>query len=73
MPGACPITSTYALTNATMPFVVKLANEGPAAALAADPGFLRGLNVARGKLTYEPVATAQGIEYVAPAEVLGTL
>ncbi len=56
MPGAVPITSTYALTNATMPFVVKLAEEGVHRALASDPGFMDGLNVAAGKLTYEPVA-----------------
>jgi alanine dehydrogenase len=73
MPGATPITSTYALTNATMPFVVKLADEGPAAALGSDPGFLRGLNVAGGRLTYEPVATAQGLEHTPPESVLASL
>jgi len=73
MPGACPITSTYALTNATMPFVVKLANEGPVGALKGDPGFLAGLNVCGGKLTYEPVALAQGLDYVAPDVALGSL
>src|SRR3954449_5371579 len=51
MPGAVPITSTYALTNATMPYVVKLADEGVHRALGADPGFMKGLNVAAGKLT----------------------
>ena len=56
MPGAVPITSTYALTNATMPYVVKLGRGGRARALASDPGFMDGLNVAAGKLTYEPVA-----------------
>ena len=49
MPGAVPITSTFALTNATMPYVVKLADEGVHAALARDPGFLAGLNVAGGQ------------------------
>jgi alanine dehydrogenase len=63
MPGAVPITSTYALTNATMPFVVKLAEEGVHRALASDPGFMDGLNVAAGKLTYEPVARDQSLEY----------
>ena len=58
MPGAVPITSTYALTNATMPYVVKLATEGAQRALASDPGFLAGLNVAAGKVTYAPVAEA---------------
>jgi alanine dehydrogenase len=70
MPGAVPITSTYALTNATMPFVVKLAEEGAARALISDPGFLEGLNVAAGKLTYEPVARDQGLDYTAPQDAL---
>src|SRR5680860_480174 len=48
MPGAVPITSTYALTNATMPYVLRLAELGPAAALSGDPGFLAGLNVCGG-------------------------
>jgi alanine dehydrogenase len=70
MPGAVPITSTYALTNATMPFVIKLAEEGVHRALASDPGFMDGLNVAAGKLTYEPVARDQGLEYTPAAEAL---
>jgi alanine dehydrogenase len=71
MPGAVPITSTFALTNATMPYVVKLATEGVEGALKNDPGFLAGLNVASGKVTYEPVARDQGREYTAPLEALG--
>jgi alanine dehydrogenase len=70
MPGAVPITSTYALTNATMPFVVKLAEEGVQRALASDPAFMEGLNVAAGKLTYEPVARDQGLEYTPPQDAL---
>jgi alanine dehydrogenase len=70
MPGAVPITSTYALTNATMPFVVKLAEEGVHRALASDDGFMDGLNVAAGKLTYEPVARDQGLEYTPPRDAL---
>jgi alanine dehydrogenase len=70
MPGAVPITSTYALTNATMPFVVKLAEEGVHRALDSDPGFMEGLNVAAGKLTYEPVARDQGLDYTAPQDAL---
>ena len=70
MPGAVPITSTYALTNATMPFVVKLAEEGVQRSLDSDPGFMDGLNVAAGKLTYEPVARDQGLEYTAPQDAL---
>ena len=70
MPGAVPITSTWALTNATMPYVIKLADMGVHDALASDPGFLKGLNVAAGKITYEPVAQDQGLEYTTPAEAL---
>jgi alanine dehydrogenase len=64
MPGAVPITSTQALTNATMPYVVRLADEGAAAALSADPGLAAGLNVAAGKVTNEAVARSQGLEWV---------
>jgi alanine dehydrogenase len=70
MPGAVPITSTYALTNATMPYVVRLADEGVQRALEADPGFMDGLNVAAGKLTYEPVARDQGLEYTPAQDAL---
>jgi alanine dehydrogenase len=70
MPGAVPITSTFALTNATMPYVVKLATEGVHAALASDPGFMEGLNVAAGAVTYEPVARDQGLTYTPPREAL---
>jgi len=69
MPGAVPITSTYALTNATMPYVVKLADRG-LAALEDDPGFLAGLNVCNGHVTYEPVARDQGLEFTPPADAL---
>ena len=70
MPGAVPITSTYALTNATMPYVVKLADEGVHRALVSDPGFMAGLNVAAGKLTYEPVARDQGLEHTPARDAL---
>ena len=70
MPGAVPSTSTYALTNATMPYIVKLAGQGGAAALGADRGFLAGLNVCDGQITYEPVAQDQGLEYTTPADAL---
>jgi alanine dehydrogenase len=73
MPGAVPITSTYALTNATMPFVVKLAEEGVQRALASDPGFMDGLNVVAGKLTYEPVARGQGLEHTPAEDALAAL
>jgi alanine dehydrogenase len=69
MPGAVPITSTYALTNATMPYLVKLACSG-LGALQRDPGFLAGLNVCGGRVTYAPVADAVGVEAVSPEEAL---
>jgi alanine dehydrogenase len=70
MPGAVPVTSTWALTNATMPYVLRLADQGVHRALGADPGFMLGLNVAGGKVTYEPVARDQGLEFTPPAEAL---
>ena len=70
MPGAVPITSTWALTNATMPFVIKLADLGVHGALRSDPGFMKGLNVAAGMVTYEPVAEDQGLSHIAPEEAL---
>jgi alanine dehydrogenase len=70
MPGAVPVTSTWALTNATMPYILKLADQGVHRALGADPGFMLGLNVAGGKVTYEPVAKDQGLEFTLPAEAL---
>jgi alanine dehydrogenase len=70
MPGAVPATSTYALTNATMPYVLKLANRGVHDALSSDPGFMKGLNAAAGRLTYEPVARDQGLEWTPPEQAL---
>jgi alanine dehydrogenase len=62
MPGAVALTSTYALTNATFPYALKLADLGYKQALKEDPGFMKGLNVHLGKLVYKPVAEAQGVE-----------
>lgn len=73
MPGAVPRTSTYALNNATLPFVLDLANKGAARALAEDPHLLNGLNVANGKLTEPSVAEALGLPYHAPGEVASAL
>jgi alanine dehydrogenase len=70
MPGAVPITSTFALTNATMPYVLKLAEQGVRAALESDPGFLAGLNVAAGEVTYAPVAADQSLTAVDPLSAL---
>lgn len=61
MPGGVPLTSTYALNNATLPFVLALANKGVKQALLDDKHLLNGLNVCQGKLTYEAVAVAQGV------------
>jgi len=72
MPGAVPITSTYALTNATLPYVLALAGHGVARAVAADPGLRTGVNVAAGQITYAPVAEAAGLPYVDVDEALGT-
>jgi alanine dehydrogenase len=70
MPGAVPITSTFALTNATMPYVVKLAEQGVEGALKSDPGFLAGLNVAAGAVAYAPVAADQGLDHLAAEDAL---
>jgi alanine dehydrogenase len=64
MPGAVPLTSTYALANATLPFVVKMATKGVKAALLSDPHLLNGLSVHSGRLTYEAVAQAAQDRYV---------
>ena len=63
MPGAVPRTSTAALSNATLPYVVKLASLGMPGALASNPDLARGVNVHRGNVTYRAVAEAFGIEY----------
>jgi len=70
MPGAVPITSTYALTNATLPYVLSLADRGLEGALAHDPGLRPGVNVAAGKVTYAPVAEDTGEEFTPLDEVL---
>ncbi len=70
MPGAVPITSTYALTNATMPYVVQLATAGVHAAVRDNPGLKLGVNVAGGRVTYRPVAEAVGVDHIDVDEVL---
>ena len=70
MPGAVPITSTYALTNATMPYVVQLANVGVHRAVEENPGLKLGVNVAAGQVTYAPVAETFGIPHADVDEVL---
>ena len=63
MPGAVPRTSTFALTNATLPYVREIARHGWRTALARDPGFAAGLNVHAGKVTHEAVARDLGYDY----------
>jgi alanine dehydrogenase len=63
MPGAVPRTSTFALTNATLPYAVKLANQGFFEAIKTDPGLKEGVNTYAGHCTYEAVAAAQGLSY----------
>ncbi|BDG09821.1 alanine dehydrogenase [Anaeromyxobacter paludicola] len=70
MPGAVPRTSTIALANATLPYALKLANQGWKKALAADKGFLAGLNTHDGKLTCAPVAESLGLPFVDPASLV---
>jgi alanine dehydrogenase len=70
MPGGVPITSTKALTNATLPYVEAIADYGLAEALARDPTLARGANVIDGKVTYEAVAEAHGLEHASLDDVL---
>ena len=70
MPGAVPITSTYALTNATIPYVLHVASAGVVGAITENPGLKLGVNVAGGHVTYAPVADAVGVPYVPVDEAL---
>jgi alanine dehydrogenase len=71
MPGAVPHTSTYALTNVTLPYAVELANRGWREALRADAALARGLNTHDGEIVYAEVAQAHGLRHVDLAQVLG--
>lgn len=68
MPGAVPRTSTLALTNATMPYALQIANKGAEKAMKENKALLKGLNTYRGKVTYKAVADAQGLEYTPVSE-----
>jgi alanine dehydrogenase len=70
MPGAVPRTSAFALNNATLPFIVSLADKGVKKALADDPHLLNGLNVCKGKITYAAVSESLGLDYVPAREAL---
>jgi alanine dehydrogenase len=70
MPGAVPHTSTYALTNVTLPYAVEIANRGWREALRADPSFALGLNTHEGSVTYQSVAEAHGLPWIPTSEAL---
>ncbi|MFF5056589.1 alanine dehydrogenase [Micromonospora orduensis] len=70
MPGAVPNTSTYALTNVTLPYALELANQGWREALRSDPALALGLNTHAGRVTYGPVAEAHGMDVLPLADAL---
>jgi alanine dehydrogenase len=69
MPGAVPVTSTFALTNATLPYALALADRG-LDALREDPGLRAGLNVLDGRVTHAAVATGVDVDYTPPEVAL---
>ncbi|MGH2938049.1 MAG: alanine dehydrogenase, partial [Solirubrobacterales bacterium] len=71
MPGAVPITSTQALTNATLPYAIAIADDGLAGAMKRIPGLRPGVNVAAGQVTHAAVAEGVGMEYVPVERALG--
>jgi alanine dehydrogenase len=71
MPGAVPVTSTFALTNATLPYALALADHGVRGAIARDPGLRSGVNVAAGQVTHAAVADGVGLPFAPVEEVLG--
>ena len=70
MPGAVPLTSTYALNNVTLPFGLAIANKGVKQALLDNPHLMNGLNVCKGQVTYKSVADELGYDYADPKTVL---
>jgi alanine dehydrogenase len=70
MPGAVPVTSTFALTNVTLPYVEAIANHGFREAVARDLALARGVNVLDGKLTYQAVADAHGLDFTPLEQIL---
>jgi len=70
MPGGVPRTSTFALNKVTLPYLIKLANNGYQKALSEDKNFLAGLNVHKGEVTYKAIADVFGHNYVDPDEAL---
>jgi len=72
MPGAVPHTSTYALTNATLPYQLELALHGPARAAQRDPALALGFNTVDGQITNAPVGEFLGLPHVHPLAALGS-
>jgi alanine dehydrogenase len=70
MPGAVARTSTFALNNATLPYILQLADQGAAAALQNDSHLRAGLNIHCGRVTYRAVAEALGYDYLPPEDAL---
>ncbi|HLU30915.1 MAG TPA: alanine dehydrogenase, partial [Acidimicrobiia bacterium] len=70
IPGAVPHTSTYALTNATLRYIVTVADEGPSQAISTHPELAAGVNVVDDMICHQAVATSLGTEYVPPDEAL---
>ena len=70
MPGAMPVTSTIALTNATLPYVVEIADKGYKRAILENPAISKGANIVLGKITYPNVAKAFGMEFTPVEEAL---
>lgn len=73
MPGGVARTSTYALNNATLPHLLRIADLGAAEAMARDPHLRAGLNVAEGRITCQPVAEAQGLDWISAEDALAAL
>ena len=71
MPGAVPITSTFALTNATLPYVLALADKGITEAVAADPGLRMGVNIVASHVTHPAVAESVGMPFTPVEELIG--
>ena len=71
MPGAVPVTSTFALTNATLPYVLEVADTGLEGAIESMPGLRPGVNVAEGKVTHQAVAEGTSMEYTPVEDILG--
>jgi alanine dehydrogenase len=71
MPGAVPVTSTFALTNATLPYALSLADVGVREAIARDPGLQGGVNIAGGRVTHAAVAADTGMSFTSVEDVLG--